>query len=206
MPTSTITVTGSVGGITIQGTVSRTAEGQISQEVSLPAADAGMLTARVSDSEGTLTMDDAGHGISTGDIVDVYWEGGVRYGMTVGTVSGTSVPIGGVGGPGAGDPLPAQDTPVTADVQVVVNTDFDGDDLEIIDVMSTRRGHIDFQDSGSASLHATELKANEPWWWISDTGITNPLSGNPVDKAVVSNGDSQNAATLKIGVLYDSVA
>lgn len=71
------------------------------------------LTTRTSDSAGVITAP-AGHGITTGATIDVYWmktinSGGydypvahIRYGMTVGTVSGTSIPVSG----GLGDVLP----------------------------------------------------------------------------------------------------
>jgi len=205
MPTGTMNMTLSAGGITIQGLASRTAEGQISQEVSLPAADAGTLTTRTSDTAGTLTMS-SGHGISTGDTIDIFWTDGsgveqCAYGATVGTVSGTSVPFTGA----SGTILPAAASSITAGGQVAINTDFDGDNVQIIALQSTRTGHFDFQDVGSVSLHAASLTASEPWWWVSGTGVSNPLAGNPVDTLKVSNGDSANAATVKLGVLYDSV-
>jgi len=204
MATSTINITGSVGGVTIQGQVSRTAEGQISQDPVLPAANAGTLSTRTSDTAGTLTLG-AGHDISTGDTIDIFWTAsGVQkcaYGATVGTVAGTSVPFTGA----SGDVLPALDSAITADEVVEVDTDFDGDYVEIIMLHSTRAGHFDFQDSGSASLHEDVLLASEPWFWFSELGYTNPLTGNPVDKLLLSNADSVNSATVKLGVLYDSV-
>ena len=206
MATATANLTLSVGGITIQGLVSRSAEGQISHDPVLPPADAGSLTTRTNDTDGTLTMDEGDHGISTADVIDIFWtdaQGSAKcaYGATVGTVSGTSVPFTGA----SGDALPAADTAVTADVQVEINADFDGDDVLMIALQSMRKGHFDFQDSGSSSLHQAKLSAAEPWWWISDTGAANPLSGNPVDKVLVGNGDSQNSAQVKLSVLYDSV-
>ncbi|MBK9128182.1 MAG: hypothetical protein IPM13_10320 [Phycisphaerales bacterium] len=67
----------------------------------------GTLTTRTSDTAGTLTME-SGHGIATGNTIHVYWDGGKRIGVTVGTVSGTSVPISG----GSGDNLPDASTPM----------------------------------------------------------------------------------------------
>ena len=49
-----------------------------------------------------------------------------------------------------------------------------------------------------------ELTANEAWAWATGTEITNPLAGNPVNDIRASNGDASAAATLKLGVLYDS--
>jgi hypothetical protein len=64
----------------------------------------GSLTTRTDADTGEITMSTqiAPHGITTGEIVDVVWSRGWRLGMTVGTVSGNSVPIDG----GEGDDLP----------------------------------------------------------------------------------------------------
>jgi len=206
MPTNTLQVVASVGGVTIQGTISRTEEGQISQEVALPKADKGTLSTRTSDTAGTLTMADAGHGISTGDKIDIFWyASGVLkcgYGATVGTVAGTSVPFTAA----SGDVLPALDSAVTADVIVEVNTDFDGDDLALILLSSSRDGHFNFVDSTPTSLEQRKLLDGEPFWWYTDCGYTNPLTGNPVDKLYLTNADGDNAATAKLGVQYSSVA
>ena len=72
------------------------------------AANQGDLTTRTDANTGTVTMDSGSHTIETGDTVNVYWAGGERKGMTVGTVSGTTVPIDG----GSGDDLPVADTEV----------------------------------------------------------------------------------------------
>jgi hypothetical protein len=82
-------------------------EGSI-EILSVPSPNGGPLTTRTDADTGTVTMDDSGHSIETGDTVNVYWAGGERIGMTVGTVSGTSVPVDG----GSGNDLPAQDTDV----------------------------------------------------------------------------------------------
>jgi len=200
MPTGQIVATASLAGISIQSVTQRTASGQLAHEVSLPKAAAGALTTRTNDTDGELTMNDASHGITDGDQIDIFHDGGVSRGATVGVVSGTSVPFTGA----TGAVLPTQDDPITADVQVEVDVDFDGDKAEMVVVMSTVRGHVTWIDTGAATLDASELTATEPWQWIAGQGISNPLSGNPVDKVLLSNGDSANAATVKIAVLYNS--
>jgi len=74
-----------------------------------PHSVAGTLTTRTDDDTGTLTLS-TGHGVMTGNTVDVFWNDGAnsRTGMTAGTVSGNSVPIDG----GSGDVLPAATTAV----------------------------------------------------------------------------------------------
>lgn len=87
---------------------------------------AGTLTTRTSDSVGTLTMD-SGHGITTGQGLDLYWDDGdgARIGMVVGTVSGDSVPVSG----GAGFVLPSASTSVfilTGGLKDILIEDEDG--------------------------------------------------------------------------------
>ena len=66
----------------------------------------GPLSTRTGDEEGTITMNSAEHGIEEGDLIDVYWDGGRRSGVTVDTVSDEDVTFSG----GTGDDLPAEDT------------------------------------------------------------------------------------------------
>lgn len=202
MPTGTIGFDVTLAGISCTSVVTRTESGQISHEVALPAAKAGTLSTRTDNEEGTATLG-AGHGIETSDLVDIYWSGGCRRGVTVGTVDGTSVPFGEGENIGAGDNLPTQDTAIFMAERVPIDTDFDGDLVEMIAVHSTKRCQVDFEDSDDASLTALELAADEVWTWIKDQPASNPLTGNPVDQIQATSGLAE-AATLKIGVLYDS--
>ncbi len=212
MPTGTIQIAASVGGLSIQTSISRSGSGQIAHEVPLSAAAGGTLKTRIANDEGVLTL--SGHSLAVDDVVDIYWEGGVRYGMTVTEVTGDDVTVGGQntssssGTPeptgGAGDSLPDQYDPLSAAKQVPVDTDFDGDKLEMILLVSPKRSHFDFQDTLGASLEIGELPANEPWQWISGVGVANPLAGSSVDQLRLSNGDSSGQATVKLALIYNS--
>jgi len=192
-----------LGGIQIIGTqVSSAMEGDIGIPVTLAAAKEGALTTRTSDSVGTLTMD-ADHGIIQADLIDIYWTGGVRYGVVVGVVNVNSVPITG----GAGDVLPADETDITACVQTEVALVVTGDDIGMLAVGSNRRCHADFQASNDDSLLAVEIVANGVQAWTDGVSIgVNPLAGDSLHHVAVSNGDSAGSASLKIGVNYDAVA
>lgn len=200
--TGTIRSTATVAGVTISSLTTRTAEGMIGQNVALAASKAGTLSTRTSNSVGEATLA-SGHGITTGLVVDVYWTGGVRYGVTVGTVDGTVVPL---SDSGAGDNYPVEDSAIVVAPVSVINADVDADDFQMITVHSAKRAHVAFIDSGDAVLAAVEVPANEMWSWVADAGIANPLTGNAIDEIHVSNGDSSAATTVKIGILYDSVA
>lgn len=105
-----ISKTFSLGGKTFNETRSLSGAGLALAEASIPAAKAGTLSTRTSDSVGTLTLG-AGHGIETGNVITIFWGSvGYRRLVTVGTVSGTSVPL---TNSGSGDVLPDQGTAVT---------------------------------------------------------------------------------------------
>jgi len=198
MPTGTIRGSLSVGDLAQSTETSRTASGQIAHEVTLPAGKTGTLSTRTDDDTGVATLE-ADHGITTEDTVDVYWDGGLRYGMSVTLVDGNDVTI----DLGTGDVLPTQDTSLVVTPRVSIDTDFDGDLAKLVVAHADKRAHIDFQSSAPASLHAVELVAGELWSWVDAQGISNPLTGDPVDTVEASAGTAA-ATVVKLGVIYAS--
>jgi hypothetical protein len=199
MLTSRLTIGGTVGGVSINSTIQRDAEGIVGQEPPLPAAKAGTLTTRTDNAAGTLTLG-TGHGVATGNTIDLYWDGGRRYNVTVGTVSGNSVPISG----GAGDNLPSLSTAITAAVQTVIDAQFDGDLVLAIAALCAKRAHLGFYQTTTLKL-SLDLVAGEAWiWWNGGAG-TNPLATADVTSIKASQADT-TAQTLKFGAQIDSVA
>lgn len=203
MPSGSINTVVSIGGISMSSTISRTESGQISHQPSALAAGKESTDWSKTDANtGDATLA-SGHGISSGDMVDVYWPDGVRYGMNA-SVASLVVTVDG----GAGDDLPVDDTVMVVSPIVQIDSDFDGDLVSILGVMSTKRGHVNFRSvetSGvGGALLAQELLANEAYTWASNIGVTNPLTGDPVARIDVSNGDPDDEATIKIVALYDS--
>jgi hypothetical protein len=145
-----------------------------------------------------------GHGILTADVVDVYWVGGVRYGMDA-TVATNDVTIDG----GAGDNLPAQDFAIAAVVkQIDWEVNFDGDDAQIVGVFYRNpndigaNAHLDLRDTGSATIEELDLvheKANGGLDHITNiaAGDTNIYTGNRIEAGKVSH-DSLFAGTVYV--------
>ena len=199
MPSGSIQSTISVGGVMSQSNVQRTADGQIGHQMTLPAGKTGSLKTRTDDDTGVATLE-ADHGVTTDDTVDVYWTGGMRYGMSVTVVDVNDVTI----DLGAGDNLPAAETALVVTPRIEVDTDFDGDLAEMVFAHCSKRAHVEFLKEDDTSILARELGANAAWTWIADQGIANPLTGDPVGKLQVTCGEAV-AATLSVGILYDSV-
>jgi len=194
MPSGTITSTAVVGGVSMKSTTTRTASGQIGQEVTLPVATA--LATFLQAGTGTLT---AGHGLATGTY-DLYWADGIRYGVSVTIETNAITAMTG----GAGDSLPANATAVNISEQIPIDVDFDGDLLEMLIATSTKRSHAHFTEDDDTTIDAVELLANEPFTFVADSGMTNTLTGDPVGLIQLSNGTTTAAATFKLGILYDS--
>jgi len=194
----TVAITVAIGGTTIVETVEREADNPQVFDVVLPPGKSGTVTTKTDADTGVATLA-AGHGIQTGNTVDVFWDGGCRYGM-VATVSGDAVTLEG----GAGDDLPIANTVVVVTQQVTINTTIDGDLCQIVSACSTQRTHLNMRDAASATVEAITLEAAQPWLWWANSGVANPLTGNVISTTKASNGSSQTAATLQILVLQDS--
>jgi hypothetical protein len=172
--------------------VIRTGSGPIGLSEDLAAAKTGSLTTRTDNTDGELTMA-AGHGITTAAVIDLYWTGGNRYGVVVGTVATNAVPISG----GSGDNLPTAATAITAVVQKAINILIDGDEtkiigmaLETIDKTLRTAGHVQFRDASNAEIAAIDLVANVPQIWDIEGGSANPFTGNLITNLRASQGGS----------------
>jgi hypothetical protein len=197
------------GGVSISTLpIIRTNSAPIALEDSLPAAKTGALTTRTDANTGELTMD-PGHGITTGQIIDIYWDGGVQYGVTVGTVATNAVPIDG----GVGDDLPADETDITAVVQKSINLAIDGDNTDIIaiavetvDKTVRTAAHIQFLDAADDEIAELDLVTNVPQVWDIAGGSANPFTGDSITdmKASQANSSSTETFTLKIVGVQDA--
>lgn len=152
----------------------------------------------------------SGHGITTGAVIDIYWSGGARYDVLVGTVATNAVPIGADNG-GTGDNLPADETPVTVMVQQTINAAIDGDNLSVAAIKAhyaaspaTGKARVGFFDADDDLIASIELDANSVQHYDIAGGATNPFTGDPITYAKATHSDSANACTLQMGFLGDS--
>jgi hypothetical protein len=198
MSQASINVVANVLGQTIPVQISRSEDGAGQWSPRLPAGKKSTNWTKTDSDTGTATLAD-GHGIQTGDKVDIFWTGGRRYNMTA-SVSGDNVTV----DVGSGDDLPASGTAVVLSKRLVVNAAFDPDDMSVLLVTTSRRASIAFANSSGAAPLALDLDAGECCLWWADSGIARPMAGNPVASIWVGNGDGDNACDVTISVLYDS--
>jgi hypothetical protein len=203
MATGRIASTFTVGGVSFTSQLTKEAEGSIGQDPTLAAGIAGAISSAGVDGLAT------GHGIEGSDVIDVHWDDPddgtrkCRRGLTVDTANANDIEFDETPA-GAGDSLPDEDTACVVCVQTSIETTFDADSAEIMCLYCPTDAVVDFRAS-AASVAAVKLEGGAAWWWVNGQGFANPLTGDPIDEIIVSNGGT-SAATLKIGVLYQSVA
>lgn len=190
-----------IDGETYQQNVNTSADGELTQTPSVPAAKTGALTTRTDANTGTLTMD-TGHGITTGAKISIFWTGGSRSNVTVGTVSGDSVPF----DLGSGDDLPADETDVTAMVGVERTFAVEGDDIVSLGSFCPVSGWVEYLDGSDAVLLAEQILPNLGNGKVWTAGVThtgaNPLAGDTVAKVRFTHDDSTQAQTMRAAVAY----
>lgn len=163
-------------GVTYQQAITVTGNAAVETSPSVPAAKTGQLTTRTSTTVGTLTMD-PGHGFTTAAIISLFWTGGSRRDVVVGTVSTNSVPFSG----GSGDDLPANLTTITAMVPTSVVFVLAGDNCTgilafIVPVTGDGDAYVELESSAPAVLKAYKVNPANPSGSWDGTG-TNPLAG-----------------------------
>jgi len=153
------------------------------------AAKSGTLTTRTDNTTGTLTMA-PGHGFSTGNTISLFFAGGSQTNVTLGTVSGNSVPFSG----GSGTNLPAATTPITAMLPVSETFNLVGNNATgLVAFLVAQPGDgnaaIEFLSSGPAVVLTETVSGPNPTYsWNGTT--TNPLAGVTVATVRFSHGQT----------------
>lgn len=147
-----------------------TGEGSAGFDLEFPAALAGTLTTRTDNTTGVITV--ASHTLTTSDLLDVYFAGGVRRGCTISAVTSTTISF----NSGAGDNLPVVNSAVSAQKQVTQPLTFDGSisTLILVTAPAGARAQVSYRTSGGEALVLT-LAANASAYLWDGTG-TSPLS------------------------------
>lgn len=198
--TQTTTKTASIGSDAYVTRFADTGEEKIEVAPSIPAAKSGTLTTRTDDDTGILTMT-SGHGITTGQKLDVFWAGGSRRNMTVGTVATNSVPI----DLGSGDNLPAASTAITAMVPVSFSVaSFNGDAVLGFAVYSPVAGYVVICQNGSTNTAPYHLDAGEGKSFSFSAGDTNPIAATDITVLKFSHGDSSQAREMRFAAIVDA--
>ena len=202
MATGTLAIVGSVGGVTVQNTITETGDhpnvyGDANTQIPLTAGKAATDWVKTDADTAACNLAE-GHGYSTGKM-DVFWTGGCRYDVDV-TVTVNALALDG----GVGDDFPASaTTTVVVTTPQQINTAIDGDNVQMLVINSTVTASVYFEDADGDSIAQFDLVANTPYTWTQSSGAANPLTGDPITVCYASNGTT-TAGVLTILSLEDS--
>ena len=199
MATGAVMLSANVAGLSVQRTAVLSSDGIVSVDPSVPAAKTGTLSTYSTTTTGTLTTANSGD-FETAQVIDLYWTGGRRYGVVVGTVSGASVPI----SAGAGDDLPVQGTAVTAMVpgSEVFVVGYTG--LQALVAKCDTTGMVTFLDSGGAVVRVADLTGTTGGYvWEGGGGATNPFGTTNVTAVRLSHASGTAAFAVSAGAMVN---
>lgn len=188
-----------VGGESLSENLNIDADAAIVHNVSIPAAEAGSLSTRTDADTGVITADESGHGITDSDLVDVYWTGGSRRGMTVSSVVGALISV----DAGNGDDFPTQGTEVAVVIPTTLDLEVLGTNVAAIALYTEARGQFVFHDAGGEELFK-RLDDGAVYIWHEDEGLDNPITGDSIESVKVSHENTSAAKTMKVAVTYDN--
>ena len=119
--------------------------------------------------------------------------------MTVGTVSGATVPVDG----GMGDNLPAADSAITVAIVKTLDVVVDGSNVKAVVLSGDASGQICILDDSSAEIIQKHLPAGVVWVWHAEEGALNPLVGENVATVRMSHSGSV-VADMRVGIVYNN--
>lgn len=194
MPVVAINKQVSLFGLNYPVVTSLPCDGAALFDLTVPPAKGGALTVRTDNLSGSLTLG-AGHGVATGNRLDLFWTvAGVNFarrGAVVGTVAGTAVPF----GAGLGDNLPVAGTLLTVGVPVIQPLPVAGNNLVALAAAAeAANAQVVFVDGANAELLAVPIRlTNTAYSWTTADGTTNPLAGVTVANVYASHADAGSA-------------
>lgn len=171
-------------------------------DVACDKAWAGSLTTRTNNTAGTVTASNANHLITTGMLVDLYWgETGSRRGVTVGTVSGTSIPL---SDSGVGDNLPVLNTNLTLAPVTSIGIGISGNLALAITVDPNQNGDGTFSLLESSAEVLGRRVTGTDYIWFEGSGVDNPVANSALDTLNVSVNDTTNSThVIRGSIMYD---
>lgn len=183
------------GGISVSQNLTVTGASLITNNPTVLAAQPAVLTTRTNNTSGTLTMTNNNHGITTGQRIDLYYSGGQIVNATVGTVSGTSVPISTISAVNGSTTLPIATTAITVGIPVQSVCSCTGNNIQAI-ILNCPLGNAIFCfASTGADIAAIVVTAGNVYSWnTTDTGA-NPLASSTPATVWMSHNYTSGSVT-----------
>lgn len=197
-----------IGGISRSKTITRTGT-VFTHNETLEAGQSGTLSTRTDNDTGIVSIDS--HGILDTDTVDVGWVdvnsmNQHRANMAVLSVTADTLTVDG----GSGTNFPVQDYAVVVGKRTSVGFSATGSAVKAISLLSTpatagegSRAMVDFVTSLDATIKACDLEDDEPFTWVDNSPIDNPVTSGTID-AIEMSALCTDTPTVYVEIVYDA--
>lgn len=206
--TSRIQKSVTLGGEPFNQSTSPVGDGVIVQSITLPAALSGILTERIGDNSGVVSINGGNHSFLETDHIDVWWSPEWnwdiaefetnRKNMQLSLDSNNDLELTG----GFRHKLPPVGTPVfvraTYAIPIAINTN----QLLALILFTAGSGGFHFTQANNASLFSVDINKGFVFDWQKGSGDPAPFSADQaVGKIFVSHTETTSSAEMKIGML-----
>lgn len=199
---------GSIGTPVSAFPLSESVDGDVGIDIrpvtAVPVAKTGSLTTRTDDDTGVVAAA-TGHGITTGQKVDLYWSGGSRLSMDA-TVSGDDITLD--GGDANSDVLPAAATAVTLMAHAAGASEsavFTPAGLQAMVFYTNVQGAVHFYESnGTTLIDSFQIFAGLVYYYMAGISPSNPLTGTSPAIVKMTHSDSASAISVQGYILANS--
>lgn len=206
--TSRIQKSVTLGGEPFNQSISPIGDGAIVQSVTLPAALSGILTERIGDNSGVISVNGGNHSFLETDRIDVWWppKWNVdivefetnRKNMQLSLDSNNDLEL----TDGFGHKLPPVGTPVfvraTYSIPIAINTN----QLLALILFTAGSGGFHFTQANNVQLFSININKGFVFDWQKGGGDPAPFSADQtIGKIFVSHMETSSSAEMKIGML-----
>ena len=153
-----------IGGENFNQTTTSVGDGVVVTKVDVPAAKPSTLILKTGDDEGAISVPISG--VLNSGLLDVWWAGGLRRGMTAEMNSTGDIAISG----GNGDALPAENTELRISIPIIRKLGIKRAREDCIAYASEGDGYFDLVDDSGYTI-TRRMAAGSTYLWEEGSGI-----------------------------------
>lgn len=153
-----------IGGENFNQNTTPVGDGVVVTKVLVPAAEHSLMLTKTADDEGAISVPISG--VLNSGLLDVWWEGGLRRGMTAEMDSMGNIAISG----GNGDALPAENTAVLISIPIIRKLGIKRAREDCIAYASEGDGYFDLVNDSGYTI-TRRVSAGSTYLWEEGSGI-----------------------------------
>jgi len=153
-----------IGGENFNQTTTPVGDGMVVTKVLVPAAEHSLMLTKTADDEGAISVPISG--VLNSGLLDVWWSGGLRRGMTAEMNSTGDIAISG----GNGDALPAENTELRISIPIIRKLGIKRAREDCIAYASEGDSYFDLVDDSGYTI-TRRVPAGSTYLWEEGSGI-----------------------------------